>query len=234
MNGSVSDVAGLLSTLTVLLFGAVLLSLDKERHATRNRYPVPSVHTQAQTSQKQTDIALLHRVAAKDSSALSDLYDRYSSLLFTILIRIVRNEKEAEDLLQEIFVRVWEKAGSFNETLGPPSVWLSRIARNLAIDRLRSGIFRTREKEEDLDNHFQLQDGGDGPDQAAIQSQQRTEVAEALAALPPEQRELIECAYFQGYTQSELAEHFGIPLGTVKTRIRAGMSALRTRLHHLV
>lgn len=187
-------------------------------------------------SASSTDALLLQRIARKDESAVGELYDRYSAYLYSLILHIVRVDGEAEDSLQEVFMRVWDKAATYNETLGAPAVWLTRIARNLAIDKLRSKLGHLRKLEVDITHHEELssQDPADDPEQATIFSTRREKVIGALLLLPAEQRTLIEHAYFQGFTQSELADHFQLPLGTVKTRIRSGMNTLRRHLEGVV
>ena len=181
------------------------------------------------------DIILLRRIVKRDQTALGELYDKHSSYLYTLIVRIVREQEEAEDILQEVFLRVWDRAESYNESLGTPIVWMTRIARNLSIDTLRSKSGKARKSEDSLEKHGELhsEDRLSNPEYYATHSQQQGYIARALTSLPAEQRALIECAYFQGFTQSEMAEHFDIPLGTVKTRIRAGMIELRRQLKYL-
>jgi RNA polymerase sigma-70 factor (ECF subfamily) len=176
------------------------------------------------------DIALLERIAARDQSAVAVLYDRHCRLLFGLALRILRNRPEAEDVVQEVFVQAWTRIDTYSAALGTPVAWLVRIARNRAIDRLRANQVRDRTVEalepppppvETAETHV-------------VRDEEQRAVLRALAALPPEQRELIEHAYFQGLTQSELAEHFHLPLGTVKTRVRTGMMALRRGLGAVV
>jgi RNA polymerase sigma-70 factor (ECF subfamily) len=175
------------------------------------------------------DIALLARIAARDQHAVAELYDRHCRLLFGLALRILRNRAEAEEVLQEVFVQAWVKVDTYSAALGTPAAWLVRIARNRAIDRLRANQVRDRT----------LEGVSPGPpvetaETHALRSEEQRAVLLALAALPLEQRELIEHAYFQGLTQSELAERFGLPLGTVKTRVRAGLMALRRYLGTVV
>jgi RNA polymerase sigma-70 factor (ECF subfamily) len=153
------------------------------------------------------------------------LYDRHNRLLYGLIMRILRDRSEAEEVLQEVFVLVWTRSETYNVTLGSPAAWLVRIARNRAIDRLRANSVRLRAAES-----APMPPAADNPESRAALSEQQRTVARALGALPGEQRELIEQAYFLGLTQSELAEKFGLPLGTVKTRIRTGMMALRQQL----
>jgi len=171
------------------------------------------------------DVALIRRVVARDEQAVGELYDRHNRLLFGLILRILRDRSEAEEVLQEVFLQVWNRAETYNVGLGSPVGWLVRIARNRAIDRLRANAVRLRA----IDAAPAPEDAASPEASAALGEQQRA-VARALATLPIDQRTLIEQAYFLGLTQSELAERLRIPLGTVKTRIRSGMLALREQL----
>jgi len=173
----------------------------------------------------RAEIAILDRIIARDERAVAELYDRHNRLLYGLILRILRDRSEAEEVLQEVFVLVWTRAETYNVALGSPAAWLVRIARNRAIDRLRSNAVRLRAVEA-----APLPDAADSPETRAAESEQQRVVQRALDGLPPEQRVLIEQAYFLGLTQSELAERFRLPLGTVKTRIRTGMMALREQL----
>ena len=180
------------------------------------------------------DIALLTRVADRDAVALGELYDRHSRLLFSLILRVLRDRGESEDVLQEVFVRVWDRAESYSPALGTPTAWLVRIARNRAIDRLRARHVRAHVAES-IDAPPVAADLGPSgnPEHLARTAEHRRAIVAALDQLPPEQRTLIDAAYFEGYTQSELAEKLGLPLGTVKTRIRTAMQALRGTLASL-
>ena len=178
------------------------------------------------------DVRLIERIVGRDPSALAELYDRHCRLLFTLILRILRDRGEAEDVLQEVFVRVWDSADRYDSALGTPAAWLARISRNRAIDRLRSRAVRADVQVREAEHAVPQPDPGASadPEGLAVTSQQRKAIAGALATLPDNQRALIESAFFEGYTQSELAERFNLPLGTVKTRIRAGMQTLRRAL----
>jgi RNA polymerase sigma-70 factor (ECF subfamily) len=171
------------------------------------------------------DIALIERIVSRDQAAVGELYDRHCRLLFGLILRIIRDRGEAEEILQEVFVLVWTRAETYNVSLGPPAAWLVRIARNRSIDRLRANSVRLRAVEA-----APQPEPIESPESRASVSEQQRAVARALESLPSDQRVLIEQAYFQGLTQSELAERFKLPLGTVKTRIRTGMLALREQL----
>jgi RNA polymerase sigma-70 factor (ECF subfamily) len=175
------------------------------------------------------DIALIARIVARDANAVGELYDRHSRLLYGLILKIVKDRGEAEETLQEVFVQVWSKADTYNVQLGTPIAWLVRIARNRAIDRLRATSVRVRTAEA-----TPLPPPVETPEARASMTEQERAVARALAALPLDQRQLIECAYFAGLTQSELAARFGLPLGTVKTRVRTGMMTLRRDLQYFV
>jgi RNA polymerase sigma-70 factor, ECF subfamily len=176
----------------------------------------------------RADITLIERIVARDEHAVADLYDRHNRLLYGLILRILRDRGESEEVLQEVFLAVWTRAESYNVTLGPPAAWLVRIARNRAIDRLRANSVRLRAVESAPDPP-----AAESPESRASLSEQQLVVARALDALPRDQRELIEQAYFLGLTQSELADRFKLPLGTVKTRIRTGMLALRQQLSEM-
>ena len=178
----------------------------------------------------RADIELLERIVARDQAAVGLLYDRHSRLLFGLILRILRDRGEAEEILQEVFMQVWVRAETYNVSLGSPAGWLVRIARNRAIDRLRSNAVRLRA----IDAAPAPTDTPGTPEDSAALGEQQRAVASALASLPNEQRVLIEQAYFLGLTQSELAERFKLPLGTVKTRIRTGMISLREQLGQLL
>jgi len=171
------------------------------------------------------DEELLERIVAGNEDAIATLYDRHSRRVFGLVVRVLGDRSEAEDVLQEVFFSVWSKAASYNPALGVPAAWLVRLARNRAIDRLRATTVRVR-------THDAVGEpmAGESPEDVTAHSQRRTGIRRALESLPDEQRVLIEQAYYAGLTQSELAARFGLPLGTVKTRIRSGIIALREQL----
>lgn len=177
------------------------------------------------TEDHDGDIALVGRIVARDGRAVGELYDRHHRLLYGLILRILRDRAEAEEVLQEVFVLVWTRAETYDVALGSPAGWLVRIARNRAIDRLRANTVRLRAADA-----VPVPAPGDSPESRASASERQRAVARALDSLPTDQRRLIEQAYFLGLTQSELAERHKLPLGTVKTRIRAGMLALRQQL----
>jgi RNA polymerase sigma-70 factor (ECF subfamily) len=184
------------------------------------------------------DLLLFQRIVARDTAALAELYDRHSRLLFGLILRILRDRAEAEEILQEVFARVWTRAELYDSRLGSPTSWLVRLARNRGIDRLRARRVREAVSGPSLDES-DVEPAASGtairsPEAIVVDDERRGKVIDALASLPREQRLLIEAAFFEGYTHSELAKRFGLPLGTVKTRIRTGMIAMRERLEHAV
>ena len=174
----------------------------------------------------RVDITLIERIVSRDMSAVGDLYDRHSRLLYGLILRILRDRSEAEEVLQEVFVAVWNRADTYDVEAGSPAAWLVRIARNRAIDRLRANTARVRAVES---VPVELV-SSDNPETSAWLGEQQRAVKRALEMIPREQRDLIEEAYYQGLTHSELAERHKLPLGTVKTRIRTGLLTLRQQL----
>jgi RNA polymerase sigma-70 factor (ECF subfamily) len=170
------------------------------------------------------DADLLRAVAQGDEESLAAIYDRYRTILFGLLFRILGNRAEAEDILQEVFVQVWQRARDFDENRGKAFTWLVTLARSRAIDRLRSLGSRSRTIE------AATKESADAVADAvedAINSERGEVVREALKELPEEQRAALLMAYFDGFSQSEIAERTNTPLGTVKTRMRTGMTKLR-------
>jgi len=177
-----------------------------------------------QDSVQTADIELLKAVSRGDEQALAQLYDNYRVILFGLLVRILNSREEAEDVLQEVFLQVWRRAKDFDETRGKPFTWLVTLARSRAIDRLRSLGARDRVAQ------ASIREASEEVSDAAFdtfRSEQRALVTSALSQLPEEQKRPLVLAYFDGLTQSEIAANLGAPLGTVKTRMRAGMMKLR-------
>jgi RNA polymerase sigma-70 factor (ECF subfamily) len=170
------------------------------------------------------DVALLKAIAGKDEKALSQLYDRYRVVLFGLLVRILNNREEAEDVLQEVFLQVWRRARDYDVDRGRPFTWLVTLARSRGIDRLRS--VASRERVAAASARDPVEETSDAIADA-VRSEQRGIVTSALSQLPEEQQRPLVLAYFDGLTQSEIADRLGAPLGTVKTRMRTGMLKLR-------
>jgi RNA polymerase sigma-70 factor (ECF subfamily) len=174
----------------------------------------------------QQDLAALERITRGDPGGIAELYDRHSRLLYGLILRILRNPGDAEETLQEVFVLVWNRAATYNPTLGSPAAWVVGIARNRAIDHFRATEVRRRTVEAAVN----AEEPGGTPETVAAETEQQRLISRALDAIPQDQRKLIEDAYFFGFTHSELAERHRLPLGTVKTRIRTGLQMLREQL----
>ena len=171
------------------------------------------------------------RVRQRDTAALRDLYDRHSSMVYGLGLRILRDPTEAEDLVQDVFLHLWRRAELFDGQRGQFTGWLVSLARNRAIDRLRAR--RTRERKTD-EFEAEVADlpapGASNPDETTYAAELRGAVTRALAHLPEPQRVALELAYFGGLSHTEIAERLAAPLGTVKARIRQGMIRLRDLL----
>jgi RNA polymerase sigma-70 factor (ECF subfamily) len=180
------------------------------------------------------DAHLLRRVGLRDREAFSQLYDRYSGILYSTILRVLNNPDEAADVLQETFVQIWDKAGGYDPALGKPFSWALTLARHKAIDRLRA-LQRRYHFIEEITNEAE----DDPPAFAAgadevFTQEQAAHIRAAVATLPLEQRQAIEMAFLGGLTHDEIAAALNQPLGTVKARIRRGLLKLRDRLKHLV
>jgi RNA polymerase sigma-70 factor (ECF subfamily) len=172
------------------------------------------------------DSALIENMRTGDEAALSTLYDRYSAMLFGMLVRILRDQQAAEEVLQDLFLQLWRNAAQFDAARGSLPAWLMVIGRNRAISRLRGRRDREvlEENEGDYANTFA---SGQNIEDEAVRAQVARNISAAMGQLPVEQRQAVELAYFEGMTQSEIASKTGIPLGTVKTRVRTAMQTLR-------
>ena len=180
------------------------------------------------------DIELLRCISEGDRYAFSCFYDNYSRLLFAIAFRILNDQKEAEDVLQEVFLQIWDKAGSYKPELGKPSSWAVTLTRNKAIDYIRAGQRRSRLVEVASTELLVRQPGAAAANES-VRGRDGTElITSAVSELPADQRRAIELAFFTGLTQHEISETLQEPLGTIKARIRRGMMKLRGRLEGFV
>jgi RNA polymerase sigma-70 factor, ECF subfamily len=184
------------------------------------------VSSETGTELRASDVALLERITQRDEAALEALYDRYAGMLSSVLHRILRDTQAAEEILQDIFFQIWRNAAQFDSSRGSLGGWLMVIARNRAISRLRR--HNPAAGEELLENTVSLPFNLES---AVAQKQLLEKVKSALALLPEEQRAVVELAYFEGLTHSEIAQRTGDPLGTVKTRLRAAVETLKRVLH---
>lgn len=187
-----------------------------------------------QDKTSHTDEVLLRRIVAGEQEALGLLYDRYGSLVYALLMGIVRNVDDAEDLMQEVFTQVWLKADTYQSAFGNAKNWVLRIAHNRAVNHVRSRRVRETKAQMTLESIEQV---AADPNPSTLSSLGHADevqnVNRALARLPEEQRILVTLAFLQGLSHTEIAEQLDIPLGTVKSRIRAGLKSLRTQLDRL-
>ena len=173
----------------------------------------------------EADIDVVQRLASGDRDAVAELYDRHAARVMGLAFRIVRNSSDAEDVVQEVFSQAWRTAPNYRPARGTVAGWLLMMARTRAIDRLRSR--RTRRDAADGSDLDGLPADAAPVSEQLIASQQAARVREAMMVLPVEQRTALELAYFEGLTQTEIAERTQTPLGTVKTRIRTALTSLR-------
>jgi RNA polymerase sigma-70 factor, ECF subfamily len=186
----------------------------------------------------QEDTGLMQRVTAGEDEALAELYDRYAARVFGVCVRILSEAQMAEDALQEVFVRVWERAHLFDAARGNFLTWIMGIARNTCIDQLRRLKARPQAAEQpDEADGFSFEESltdpsSDIPEIAAL-NERAALVRRALQALTPEQRQVIGLSYFRGLTRREIARKLNWPEGTVHTRARLALQTLRLELHQL-
>jgi RNA polymerase sigma-70 factor (ECF subfamily) len=187
----------------------------------------PSQHATA-----MIDPTLLARVVKGDQQAFSQLYDHSSTLLFTLAVRILGNHEEAAELLQDVYLEVWRKVSRYDVGRGTPVAWLVTLTKSRAIDRLRARASRGYRTTNSLEaaTAAQLADPGPSPLEMQADQELRIAVGAAVAGLPQAQQQAIELAYYEGLSHTEIAERMNQPLGTVKTRIKLGMSKLRDTL----
>ncbi len=179
------------------------------------------------------DIELLRQIAAGDRSSFAEFYDRYSTLMFSVACKILNNASEAEDVLQEAFMQIWEKAAKFDPKLGKASSWAAILVRNKAIDRIRASQRRIRLAEEAGAEQVLASNVDDTTNETIFGHEKANLIQSAIVELPAEQRRAIELAYFSGLTQDEISKKLNEPLGTIKARIRRGLLKLRDQLEGL-
>ena len=181
----------------------------------------------AQDSQVEEDIRLLQRIAERDSRSFQELYRKYSGLLFSAISNVLNDHHDAEDVMQEVLVQIWNKAHLYEPRKGKPLTWLTTMARNRAIDRIRAKQRRSRLNDEFEVENKNVQPEFESSGRDALQDKERDNILRgAVAKLTDDQKEAIHLAYFSGLTQAEVAERLREPLGTVKARIRRGVNRL--------
>ena len=198
------------------------MTLSPSRRTRSDRLTTPEV-----AEDVSAGMALLQRIGQRDVAAFQELYEKYSGLLYTTIHRVLNDHQDTEDIMQEVLVQIWQKAHLYEPSKGKPLTWVTTMARNRAIDRIRAKQRRSR-----LNGDFELESKVVQPefveDTADLVTAKESDsvVQSAVMELTPEQREAIQLAYFTGLTQSQIAERLHEPLGTVKARIRRGVQRL--------
>jgi len=182
-----------------------------------------------------SDLALMQAIQAEDPDALAQFYDRYNGILKALILRVIHNEAEADDLLQEIFMEIWNQAKNFSAQKGKPLGWMVTLARRRAIDGLRKKQAYAR-AEERLQNETEQQPDAwvhNATEEAIVLGDTRVLMRKVIDGLPPAQQQAIDLAFFQGMSQREIAAKTNTPLGTVKTRLELGLKKIYDGLKEL-
>jgi RNA polymerase sigma-70 factor (ECF subfamily) len=182
-----------------------------------------------------SDLDLMQAIQAEDPDALAQLYDRYNGILKALILRVIHNEAEADDLLQEIFMEIWNQAKNFSAQKGKPLGWMVTLARRRAIDGLRKKQAYAR-AEERLQNEIEQQPDAwvhNATEEAIVLGDTRVLMRKVINGLPPAQQQAIDLAFFQGMSQREIAAKTNTPLGTVKTRLELGLKKIYDGLKEL-
>jgi len=182
---------------------------------------------EAKESDRQLEAQLLARIAAGDEAAFAALYDRFSRGLFSLVVKLLRDEKEAEDVLQEGFAHIWRRASTYDPSRSSAFTWSVMILRNKAIDRLRVRQRQQRTVDRVTEEFAHHVDGVESTAMEVDSRDEGTRVRSALQQIPGEQKAAVELAFFGGLTHEQIAEKLGEPLGTIKARIRRGLLKLR-------
>ncbi len=166
---------------------------------------------------------LVNSLRNREKIAIEALYDMYSASLFGVISRIVIDTTIAEDVLQETFVKIWHSFSSYSTEKGRLFTWMVNIARNMAIDKIRSKDFKNQNKNQELENNVTFID----EQRNTVYKPELLGIKELVATLKPEQKSILDLVYFKGYTHVEAADELGVPLGTIKTRLRMAIIQLR-------
>lgn len=177
-----------------------------------------------ESEDRSLDQDLMEAIAQGDEAALGQLYDRYSGLVYSVALRVLRDTGAADEILQDVFFQLWRKASQFDASRGAMGSWLVVMARNRSISRLRrkSSVEETNVEEIAVAQPYRMEN-------SLMAREMLAKVRGAMDGLPPAQRDAVELAYFEGLTHSEIAERTGEPLGTIKTRLRSAMETLRMK-----
>jgi RNA polymerase sigma-70 factor (ECF subfamily) len=187
--------------------------------------------TAPEPDDRAVELDLLARITKRERAAFEQLYTRYSNILYATAMKFLKEDADAQDVVQDVFIQIWDKAKLYDPAKGKPLTWALTMTRNRSIDRIRAIQRRTRlrddfEKETVADESTGIREALSGVD-----ASERTQILrDAVARLSPEQRKVIDLAFFGGLTQSEIADRLGEPLGTVKARARRGLMKLKEHL----
>jgi RNA polymerase sigma-70 factor (ECF subfamily) len=187
--------------------------------------------TVPESDDRAVELDLLARITKRERAAFEQLYTRYSNILYATAMKFLKEDADAQDVVQDVFIQIWDKAKLYDPAKGKPLTWALTMTRNRSIDRIRAIQRRTRlrddfEKETVADESAGIREALSGVD-----ASERTQILrDAVARLSPEQRKVIDLAFFGGLTQSEIADRLGEPLGTVKARARRGLMKLKEHL----
>lgn len=187
--------------------------------------------TETREESRAEELELLRRIALRERAAFEALYDRYANILYASAMKFVKEDADAQDVVQDVFIQIWDKAKLYDPAKGKPLTWALTLTRNRAIDRIRAIQRRTRlrdefEQETAVDESAGVREALSGVDA----SEKGQILRAAVNQLSPQQRKVVELAYFGGLTQTEIAEKLGEPLGTVKARARRGLLKLKELL----
>jgi RNA polymerase sigma-70 factor (ECF subfamily) len=174
-------------------------------------------------------VALIQKIGEGDQTALATFYDSTNRLVYGLIMRVLGDASAAEEVLLDVYTQVWRQATNYDAQRGSPLAWLTTIGRSRAIDRLRSG-WQDQQRKEPLETLGEAATSAANPEEMTVASERQRLIRAALETLSPEQREVIELAYYSGLSHSEIASKLNQPLGTVKTRTRLGMMKLREAL----
>jgi len=187
----------------------------------------------ASPSNNHDDFALMAGIRQRDAAAMTALYDQYSSLVYGVCLRGLRDTSDAEDLLIDIFSELWERCDRFDPARGSPVGHIMGLTRSRVVDRLRSRRTASRTRlaaMTSVEAASDLREPASGPFDVAIMAERSGQVVQAMQSLPPDQREALELAFFEALSHAEVAQRLGQPLGTIKSRIRQALLHLRVCL----
>jgi RNA polymerase sigma-70 factor (ECF subfamily) len=184
-----------------------------------------------QQDARAEEFELLRRIAQRERAAFEDLYTRYANILYASALKFVKEDADAQDVVQDVFIQIWDKAKLYDPAKGKPLTWALTLTRNRAIDRIRAIQRRTRLRDEFEQETFVDESAGVREALSEVDASEKGQILrKAVSQLSPQQKKVIELAYFGGLTQTEIAEKLGEPLGTVKARARRGLLKLKELL----